>query len=275
MSNESAFKLPETPVIVAGGLGGPLVMFTVTPARNALTLGATSPTAGMGSLYGQVFSKGFARGWTGGGFVAAAACPTFICLGPAYHMFASFAGVPGAVVMASCMESSIMYGAETANAQMAKNEKAPGTFKTTQPVWKPWGPGLSIHILRNVLATAGLRIFCKPCTSAIETAAGTSNAFTRLGGDFSGNVLSACMTAPIHQLYGFAATTPELASVSGKESRERMTKFLKDQYLVTVEGKTKLSSTVPRDLAMRSLYVATLYTMFVTLERTLVAYWPK
>lgn len=269
------FKMPETPVIVAGGLGGPLVMFTVTPARNALTLGATNASASMGSLYGQVFSKGLIRGWTGGLFPAAAACPTFICLGPAYHMFASSFGVPAAVVLASCMESSIMYGAETANAQLAKNEKAPGTFKTPQPLWKPWGPGISIHVLRNVLATSGLRIFCKPCTSAIEMVAGTSNGLTQAAGDFSGNVVSACMTAPIHQLYGFVATTPDLATASGKESRERMVKFLKDQYLVTEGGKTRLSSTVPRDLAMRSIYVATLYTMFVTLERALVNNWPK
>jgi len=267
--------MPETPVIVAGGMGGPLVMFTVTPARNALTLGATNASASMGSLYGQVFSKGFARGWTGGLFPAAAACPTFICLGPAYHMFASQVGVPAAVVLASCMESTIMYGAETANAQMATNQKTPGTFKTTQPLWKPWGPGISIHILRNVLATAGLRMFCKPCTAAIETVTGKSNGLTQAGGDFSGNVLSACMTAPIHQLYGFIATNPELATVSGKESRQRMTQFLKDQYLVTEGGKTRLSATVPRDLAMRSLYVATLYTMFVTLERTLINNWPK
>jgi hypothetical protein len=268
-------ELPETPVVVAGGVGGPLVMFTVTPARNALTLGATNSSASMASLYGQVFSKGFARGWTGGLFPATAACPTFICLGPAYHMFAGFAGVPAAVVIASCMESCIMFGAETANAQLAKNEKAPGTFKTTQPLWKPWGPGISIHILRNVLATAGLRMFCKPCTSAIEAVTGTSNGMTQAAGDFSGNVVSACMTAPIHQLYGFVATTPELRTASRKETSERMTKFLKDQYLVTEGGKTRLSSTVPRDLSMRSFYVATLYTMYVTLERALVNNWPR
>merc|ERR1711982_267315 len=99
-------------------------------------------------------------------------------------------------------------------------------------------------------------------------ATGKSNNMTTLGGDFAGNVISACMTAPVHQLYGFTVTTPELREVSGPEKRTRMIQFLKGQYLVTEGGKTRLSATVPRDLFMRAAYVATLYTMFSTLERT-------
>merc|ERR1711879_844557 len=134
----------------------------------------------------------------------------------------------------------------------------------------PFGPGLSIHIVRNILATAGLRIFCQPCTWVIEKASGKSNHLTTLGGDFGGNVVSACMTAPVHQLYGFTVTTPELQDLSGNERRSRMLRFLKDQYLVTENGKTRLSASVPRDLCMRAAYVATLYTLYSTLERTLI-----
>jgi len=251
------------------------VYFTVTPFRNACTLGATSPTTGATELYRQVFSKGFTRGWTGGIYPSAFACPSFICLGPTYHAFKSAVGVPGAVVLASGLESMILYGAETCNAQMAKNEKAPGTFKSVHPSYKPFGPGLGIHVTRNILATAGLRIFCTPCTWVLEKATGTSSHFTTLGGDFSGNVISACMTAPVHQLYGFTVTTPELKDMSGTEKKNRMIQFLKDQYLVTENGRTRLSATVPRDLFMRSAYVATLYTLYSTLERTLIRMWPK
>jgi hypothetical protein len=173
------------------------------------------------------------------------------------------------------MESMILFGAETCNAQMAKNEKAPGSFKQVHPSYKPFGPGLGIHIARNVLATAGLRVFCTPCSWALEKATGQSNSWTTLGGDFGGNVISACMTAPVHQLYGFTVTTPELQTLSGAEKRARMIQFLKDQYLVTENGRTRLSSSVPRDLFMRAAYVATLYTMYSTLERTLIRMWPK
>jgi len=268
------FEIPDTPILVAGGLGGPLVMFTVTPFRNGLTLGATSSSSAM-SLYRTVFRNGLAGGWAGGVYPAAAACPQFLCLGPAYHLFASIGGVAGGVVMASCLETAIVYGAETANAQIAKNSKEPGTFKSVHPSWKPYGPGVGVHILRNIIATAGLRMFCGPCTSAIESATGKQNGATKLGGDFAGNVMGACLTAPIHQVYGFTVTTPELATLSSKDAAQRMKDFLKDQYTVTENGKTTLSKLVPRDLFMRSMYVATAYTLFSTLERALVTYWPR
>lgn len=264
-------QIPDTPVLVAGAFGGPAVMFTVTPMRNGLTLGATSPLPAS-TLYKQVFSRGLAGGWTGGIYPAMAACPQFLCLGPAFHVFASFGGVAGGVMMASLLETGIVYGAETANAQMAKNSSTPGAFKTIHPSWKPFGPGVAFHVLRNVVATAGLRMFCGPCTRAVESATGKKNGLTQLGGDFLGNVGGACLTAPIHQLYGFSVTTPELATMSASQKQARLMQFLKDQYLTPSGG---LSKIVPRDLFMRSMYVAVAYTMFSTIERTLISVWPK
>lgn len=269
------FQLPEPPVIAAGGLGGPAVMFTVTPFRNGLTLGATNIEAGAMGLYRQVFSRGLASGWTGGIYPAIAACPQFLCLGPAYHFYASFAGVAGGVVLTSITESAIVYGAETCNAQMAKNGKSPGTFANVHPSWKPFGPGLGIHIFRNLLATAGLRMFCTPCTAAIEKATGTSSGWTQLGGDLAGNIMGACLTAPVHQMYNFTVTTPELGTLPAAQKKDRMVQFLKDQYLETKDGRTRLSSVVPRDLFMRSMYVAVAYTMYSTLERSLVKMWKR
>lgn len=268
-----SFKMPETPVIVAGGFGGPAVMFAVTPMRNGLTLGATNAAAGAMQLYGQVFSKGLTGGWTGGVFPAVAACPQFLCLGPAYHFYASFSGVAGGVVLTSITESAIVYGAEACNAQMAKNAESPGTIKNVHPSWKPFGPGLGIHIFRNFIATAGLRMFCTPCTKVIEGVTGKSNGLTTLAGDFSGNVCAACLSAPVHQMFGYTVTTPELATMSMSEQKTAMVDFLKRQYLDPSTG--RLSSVVPRDLFMRSMYVAVAYTMYSSLERALVANWPK
>lgn len=267
--------MPELPVIVAGGLGGPAVMFTITPFRNGLTLGASNIRASAMELYGQVFARGFVGGWTGGIYPAIAACPQFLCLGPAYHFYASFSGVAGGVVLTSVTESAIVYGAETCNAQMAKNAKSPGSIPNLHPTWKPYGPGLGIHIFRNVIATAGLRMFCTPCTQVIEQATGKKNALTTLAGDFSGNVCAACLSAPVHQLYGYTVTTPELGNLPWDQQRDRMVQFLKAQYTETKDGRTRLSSVVPRDLFMRSMYVAVGYTMYSSLERGLVANWPK
>ncbi|CAE7682881.1 rluC [Symbiodinium necroappetens] len=266
------FELPSKPVLVAGGFGGPAVMFLVTPFRNGLTLGATSPASAV-ELYQQVFAQGFARGWTGGAFTARAACPQFLCLGPAYHFYASFSGVGGGVLLTSLTETLIVYGAETKNAQMATNQKSPGSITSVHPSWKPFGPGFGIHVFRNVIATAGLRMFCSPCRTAIEKATGNSNSMTTLAGDFAGNVCAACLSAPVHQLYGYTVTTPELRTLPAAEQRERMVSFLKNQYLDTSNGRTRLSGLVPRDLFMRSMYVAVAYTMYSTVERTLVANW--
>jgi len=63
---ESMFKLPEPPLLAAGALGGPFCMFTVTPARNALTLGAQDASLSLGQVYKQVFASGAAGGWRGG-----------------------------------------------------------------------------------------------------------------------------------------------------------------------------------------------------------------
>eukprot|EP00747_Dinoflagellata_sp_TGD_P163770 gnl/TRDRNA2_/TRDRNA2_182808_c0_seq1.p1 gnl/TRDRNA2_/TRDRNA2_182808_c0~~gnl/TRDRNA2_/TRDRNA2_182808_c0_seq1.p1 ORF type:complete len:278 (+),score=43.95 gnl/TRDRNA2_/TRDRNA2_182808_c0_seq1:68-901(+) len=269
------FKIPEPPVIVAGGLGGPFVMLLVTPARNGLTLGATNSEAGALSLYRQVFAGGLRSGWTGGIYPAMAACPQFLCLGPAYHFFASYTGAVGGTILASCTETAIVYGAECKNAQMAKNSSSPGTFKTLHPSWKPWGPGVGIHAFRNVVATAGLRLFCTPCTWLLEKATGTSNTLTTVGGDFLGNVGGACLSAPVHQVYNFTVTTPELQQMSTAEMGKRMQQFLRDQYLVTENGKTTLSKCVPRDLFMRSMYVAVAYTIFSNIERGIMAAWPQ
>lgn len=268
-------EIPETPVIVAGGFGGPAVIMTVTPFRNGLSLGATNMKATAMQLYRQVFSRGLASGWTGGIYPAIAACPQFLCLGPAYHFYHSFAGTAGAVFLTGATETAIIYGAETCNAQMAKNVAHPGTFKTVHSSYKPFGPGLSINLARNVLAVAGLRIFCTPCTMMVEKLAGRSNAMTQVGGDLAGNICGSCITAPIHQLYGFTVTTPELATMSASQKKERMLQFLKDQYLETRDGKVRFTATVPRDLFMRSMYIATAYTLFSTLERTLVNNWPR
>ena len=53
--------MPETPYLVAGALGGPLVISGLTPFRNAMTLGAQNKTSSMVGLYRQVYELFFLR----------------------------------------------------------------------------------------------------------------------------------------------------------------------------------------------------------------------
>lgn len=156
-----------------------------------------------------------------------------------------------------------------------KNQKAPGTFKTLQPSYKPYGTGLSVHILRNTVAIGGMRTFCEPCTQFLEKATGKRNALISFGGDLMGNVGGACLSAPVHQAYGFAVTTPELKSLAPKEKFNRFMQFFKDQYLETKGGSIRLSSRLPRDLFMRSMYIGFLLGGYTTIERTMINNWPQ
>jgi hypothetical protein len=75
----------------------------------------------------------------------------------------------------------------------------------------------------------------------------------------------------VHQAYNFTVTTPEIASLSTGEYVGKLKEFLGNQYFEN----GRLSSVVPRDLFMRAMYVAVAYTMYSTLERSLVANWPR
>jgi len=110
-------QIPDPPLLVAGGLGGPLIMWTVTPLRNALTLGANNRQASMLQLYRQVFAS---KPYGGGGYMAAAACPGFLVVGPMYHVYNGFIGNSAAAcVLTATNEALIFCGSETKNAQVA------------------------------------------------------------------------------------------------------------------------------------------------------------
>lgn len=135
-----SLKVPDPPYIVAGALGGPFVIFSVTPLRNALTLGALDKAASASSLYGQVFRNGLGEAFAGGRPMARAAVPGFLVLGPAFHMFKDLVGGSSmaAVGLTAVSESLIFYGAESNNAQVAFNQKA-AKNKTT-PIAKLHNP---------------------------------------------------------------------------------------------------------------------------------------
>jgi hypothetical protein len=184
--------------------------------------------------------------------------------------------VVGGTVLACFSETALVFGAETRNAQLVANQKHPGRIATVHAAWKPWGHGVGIHVARNMVATAGLRLFHLPCTYLVENVTGRSTALTVLMGSLMGNIIGVGMSTPFHQLYGFTCTTPELWTMSVGERRAKMIQFLKEQYTVTTkEGKTRVSSVMGRDLAMRCGYGGVLATMYITLERALIANWPK
>lgn len=267
----SALKFPDPPIIAAGALGGPLCMYFVTPARNALTIASKDASLSVMSVFRKAFPAGLRSGWTGGIYPAVAACPQYLCLGPMYHVYASFAGPIGAIVLTGITETTVLYGAETKNAQMAINAtggKIP--VNRIQSPFNPWGPGSGINCVRNIVAMSGMRMINEPIANSIEKMAGSKTPSVELASDMAANVCAACMSMPLHMLYSYVATTPELWEKPMGEQGKEMTKFLRNQYFPN----GRLSPVILRDAFLRSLYIATAYTMYMQIERAAVKHWP-
>lgn len=273
MGGDSAFKFPETPIIVAGALGGPFCMYFVSPMRNAMSIAAQDAQMSLGSVARQVFAKGFTGGWVGGVYPAIAACPQYLCLGPAYHAFASIAGSAGGIVLTGATETMVLYGAETKNGQIAINEVKGHIPKARiQSPFNPWGPGTLINFTRNVFAMSGMRIICDPIADAMAKVAGGKGPVVTVASDLTANCCAAGITMPMHMLYQFVITSgPELWDKPQAEQNKQMVNFLRQAYFPG----GRLSPTILRDLVLRAGYIATAYTMYMQIERAAVKHWPK
>lgn len=268
-------QLPDPPLIAAGGIGGPVIIYIVTPLRNALTLGAQDPGAGLLECYRRAFARG--SGWSGGHYLALANVPGFLAIGPAYHLYNSLTGSASmALVLTAVSESTILFGAETRNAQIAYNRSAAqfGTSQIPLSLLRPWGPGFGMHVGRNVVAMSGMRIFSKPCEDALGILFPSMQSGARVTASlFTANVVTAVASTPVNQLYEFSVTM-RLAQglAAGKGQPITMMAYLRRQYLLP-DG--SLSRVAGRDVLLRIAYTSTLYTLFGLLERTCVSLWPR
>lgn len=301
-------KLPDKALLVSGAVGGPTVIWLCTPLRNGLTLGAKDKKSGIVGLYRKVFRGGFHAGWTGGLAPAVVACPQFLALGPVYHFIngslADCAGVAAlsptsaprlccsaiAALGASLGETMLTFGSQARNAQMAYNNSfvhfasvVDGSRKNLplNRVRDVWGVGAEALLVRNFLSVFSVRSF-SPCLRERMP-------------DIQGKVvlcdalasLAVCtVTAPVHQLFNFLATTPEARSLSFSERSTMARRFLREQYFVPLprevmitadlsqrppeqEYSWRMSPVALRDFGMRATYITTVMSLFVAIERTL------
>mmetsp|Transcript_46632 Transcript_46632/g.74249 ORF Transcript_46632/g.74249 Transcript_46632/m.74249 type:complete len:318 (-) Transcript_46632:38-991(-) len=280
-----ALRLPETPLVLAGALGGPFGIFIFTPLRNALTLASQNSDETAWELYMDVFAGGLAAGWTGGLACVPPSCPQFMVMGPLYHFLKEMLNsVLLAVILSAIAESWISYASQTLNAQMAFNadQKLAGLNNQVE-LWSPFmpvGPGSSIHILRNFVALSGLRVFSAPCQAGLAKAAQFCGLRLPQGpqqffGDFIASMGAAILSAPLNQLYNFAVTSNGFMEAGLLEKVTLSRAYLTETYLV-YEGDSLagISPTLGRDLFMRCAYIANLYALFGLIERLAVAVWP-
>lgn len=286
-SVRSRVKFPETPLILAGALGGPFCIFFLTPLRNALTLASQDAESSAWELYQSVFHSGFSSGWTGGLAPVLPSCPQFCVMGPLFHFLKEALGsVAAAVCVSAIAETGISYGSQTLNAQLAFNREQLQTGRGAEvPLWNPlipFGPGSTVHVARNIVALSGIRIFARPCQALIRrllavTGLGLPDGLRQFLGDFVASLGSAILSAPLNQCYNFAVTSQAYVDGTYAERAEELAGFLSRSYLVHDDSGSLvgLSPTLGRDLLMRCAYVATLYAIFSTIERFAVTLWKR
>mmetsp|Transcript_45988 Transcript_45988/g.129373 ORF Transcript_45988/g.129373 Transcript_45988/m.129373 type:complete len:320 (+) Transcript_45988:3-962(+) len=279
----SKLKLPDTPLILAGALGGPFVIFFLTPLRNALTLASQDADSSALELYANTFHGGFCNGWTGGTAPVLPSCPQFCVMGPLFHFLNEALGsVTFAVLVSAVAETTISYGSQTLNAQLAFNHEQMQSGSGLQvPLWNPFvpfGPGMTVHILRNILGMAGIRIFVAPSQAAVRRVVRllglpVPDGAQRFLGDLLSSMCAAMLSMPLAQCYNFAVTSQAYMHGSAVERFQALQVFLSRSYLVHgPQGEVVgLSPTLGRDVFLRCAYVGVLYTLFGSIEKLFVA----
>lgn len=270
LPEDLAATLPSSPLFFAGAVGGPACVFALTPLRNAVTLGAQDQISGARQIYRQVFRTG---GWTGGLATVGPASVQSIAIGPVFHFWAKLLeSNVGATVLVGVTETCITYGSQTRNAQMAYNATVQANKRLMpMPALKPWGPGASFHVMRNVSGMFGLRVIAEPTQEALRSLhawAGWAPPSSRLPGDFLACSFSSAVSTVPALLHYFAATSREYGSASWRGRFDLARSFLARQYIA---GGTRL---LFRDVGLRTLYGASIWTSIGTIERMCVQHWP-
>lgn len=274
---QSTIAFPETPLLLAGGFGGPLVIGALSPLRNACTLAAQDGRSSVTGIYRKVFARGFLGGWTGATGPACAAAVQFTTLGPGYFLYLGLLGSPAAAVTAGAVtETLITYGPTTRNAQLMHNSVAvPSNKVPVRPLF-PVGPGFSTMVLRNVCANAGIRVLSDPFSAVVARATGNDDCkdpsqikgACRMGGDFLASVLCGAVSMPFNQLYNFQVTSAASVAAGPMERTLLGLEFLKSQYLVpSTDGSFRLSRMVVRDAFLRSFYIGCMFSSYAAVER--------
>eukprot|EP00425_Heterocapsa_triquetra_P013847 CAMPEP_0195126150 /NCGR_PEP_ID=MMETSP0448-20130528/134348_1 /TAXON_ID=66468 /ORGANISM="Heterocapsa triquestra, Strain CCMP 448" /LENGTH=152 /DNA_ID=CAMNT_0040163827 /DNA_START=20 /DNA_END=475 /DNA_ORIENTATION=+ len=150
-------------------------------------------------------------------------------------------------------ETLISFASQTLNAQMAQMELGAGL---QVPLWSPFvllGPGVTVHVLRNIVALSGIRIFSWPCQTAIMKLVGGHRLMPAgliiLLGDFVASLGAAVLSAPLNQCHNFAVCSGDYYHGSPMERVSILLNFMGNNYLAhDADGRVVgLTATLPRD----------------------------
>eukprot|EP00929_Paragymnodinium_shiwhaense_P045586 TRINITY_DN23271_c0_g1_i3.p1 TRINITY_DN23271_c0_g1~~TRINITY_DN23271_c0_g1_i3.p1 ORF type:complete len:351 (-),score=42.97 TRINITY_DN23271_c0_g1_i3:211-1200(-) len=271
-ASKPQLKFPELPLVLAGAIGGPFAIFLATPLRNAMTLGCHDVGSSFLELCLKPFRGGFANGWTGGLEPVLPSCPQFCILGPFFHFMKEATNNELlAVIAVGLAETLLCYGSATRNAQMAYNQEqvmsGSDMLIDVIPPLTLFGPGFTVDFVRNVVSMYGFRVFSSHCKTGLTGLAKRFDWQVSVGtlaflGEFLGALVSGICSFPLHQTFNLAITSPSLGPGD-------YVRVLLDGYVVRgAEGQLAgINGRLLRDAALRSLYVASVFSLFGAMER--------
>jgi len=264
-------RLQRSGEMLAGAIGGPLVVGALTPQRNAMTLAAMDGTSSFAGVYRQVFRQGFLPSFRGGSRVTLAAVPQFTAIGPVFLAVERRWGSPAAAMLvASVAESLCSFSAQRRNAQIQYNATrscASEMLALHQP-HRLVGPGFVPHVGRNVFAVMGIRLFSPHSYEVVCRLPGAermSEGGRLVAADLASSVAAATLSMPFNHIFSWSACTPALDGMSYWGRAKASAHWIFNTY------QQQGSKLLARDLAIRINYTAYLFTGYRIVERTLVS----
>jgi len=269
--------VPQPPLLAAGALGGPFVIGSLTPLRNVMSNAAQDQQSTFLQLYRKVIGspslsavQQLRVAYTGALVSVPPACPQWCMIGPFFHLLHTVLPTPAAILGTACLETSITFGSQTRNVQMAYNVQAPKTPVPLSPIIRPWGPGAPFYVLRNCCGMAGIRWFSPPLQNMLQPVLPSGP--REVVADMTACMATCVASAPLNACWSYTVTTPAMWSMGFPARVAAITSFLRTQYLDSTG--TRLSRLAMRDLGVRCVYVSCCFTMFRGIERLSMKHLP-
>jgi len=200
------------------------------------------------------------------------ACPQFVAVGPVFHLFDAVAPRPMALFGAALIETCITYGSQSRNAQLAFNAQCEsvrgGVVVPLSKAWRPWGPGAAFFQARNFVGMSGIRLLSPPLQDSLKEVI-PSTGPRQLASDMLASAATCIVSMPLNLSWTYVVTTPELANAPAWKRGAAAVDFMRKQF-VSQNGKG-LSKVAVRDFGLRCIYVASVFTMFRSIERVAVS----
>ena len=140
-------------------------------------------------------------------------------------------------------------------------------------ILRPYGPGAGFYVLRNCCGMAGIRWLSPPLQRVFAPVLPTGP--REIAADMTACMMTCVFSFPLNACWSYVVTTPSTWTMGSRERVAALSTFLRQHYLHSPSSDKFMSSLALRDLKVRCVYIACVFTMFSAIERTAVALWPS